>query len=148
MPSFDKLFSASKERPVVYKGQALWRVDHFPVLSGQTLKVTFEKTDSEWRQGIDLETDGQFEVNDQMIRGAFVLWQDTAPREVIVRVETKKGECLVKNVWDTGNGAIHFWHNGAAMIVEEISYGRRYRCNDGRADDDFDDLIFSIKLIE
>jgi hypothetical protein len=33
------------------------------------------------------------------------------------------------------------------MIVQEIAEGRRYRCNDGYPDDDFDGLIFRIERI-
>jgi len=32
------------------------------------------------------------------------------------------------------------------MIVEEIPSGRRYKCNDGRADDDFDEIVFRIEM--
>ena len=34
---------------------------------------------------------------------------------------------------------------GAAMIVEEIENGRRYRCNDWEPDEDFDDIIFTVQ---
>jgi hypothetical protein len=30
------------------------------------------------------------------------------------------------------------------MIVEEIENGRRYYCNDGHPDEDFDDIIFEL----
>jgi hypothetical protein len=33
------------------------------------------------------------------------------------------------------------------MIVEALPNGRRYRCNDGFADDDFDDLIFRLERV-
>ena len=53
----------------------------------------------------------------------------------------------VKNVWDVGNGVIESWHNGAAMIVELLPDGRRYLCNDGFADDDFDDIVFRLERV-
>jgi len=53
----------------------------------------------------------------------------------------------IKNVWDTGNGVIQSWYNGSAMVVEEIENGKRYRCNDGHPDNNFDDIVFSIKKI-
>ena len=103
---------------------------------------------SDWRQGVNLTTDGSFEVNDQGIKNSIVLWHDTAPSEVYVKIHSRQGECLVKNVWDVGDGVVHSWHNGAAMIVEEFQNGRQYKCNDGRADEDFDDLVFSIELVK
>jgi hypothetical protein len=148
MPSFDDLFSGSKGRPVFYKGHALWRVDRLDVPDGQRLRVTFESINSDWRQGISLKTDVGFEFNNQLIKKPIAIWQDTAPRETELTVRTKTGECLVKNMWDSGNGGVHFWHNGAAMIVEEIPGGKRYRCNDGHPDENFDDLVFTIEMID
>jgi hypothetical protein len=54
----------------------------------------------------------------------------------------------VKNVWDTGDGVTHSWLNGAAMIVDVDVSKRTYRCNDGFADDDFDDIIFRIERLD
>ncbi|MCB1117403.1 MAG: hypothetical protein KDK50_02345, partial [Chlamydiia bacterium] len=57
----------------------------------------------------------------------------------------------VQNFWEDVNHTntvyIDKAHNGAAMIVEEIPNGRRYRCNDGEPDDDFDDIVFTITRI-
>jgi hypothetical protein len=36
-------------------------------------------------------------------------------------------------------------HNGACMVVEEIEGGRHYRCNDNVPDDDFDDIVFTVR---
>ncbi len=141
---FEELFRKSNGQPVVYNGQMIHIFDRLRVKDGQVLKVTFESVRSEWRQGISLSTDGYFEVNNQQSKQV-VLWQDTAPREVFLTVRTQKGECALMNVWDTGSGLIHKGHNGAAMIVEVLPYGRRYRCNDGFADDDFDDLVFRVE---
>ena len=146
MPSFYNLFLKSKGQPVNYNGQVIQMVDRLTVVDGQQLKLTFESMDADWRQGVCLTTDGGFVVNNKIVKKATVVWFDSAPREVLLKVHTKKGECQVKNVWDTGDGVMHSWHNGAAMLVEEIASGRRYKCNDGQPDDDFDDLIFRIEL--
>ena len=53
----------------------------------------------------------------------------------------------IKNIWDPGDGTIFSWIGGAAMIVEEIENGRRYRCNDGHPDENFDDIIFTIQKL-
>jgi len=34
------------------------------------------------------------------------------------------------------------------MIVEKIEGGRRYRCNDGFPDEDFDDIIFTVRKLK
>jgi hypothetical protein len=138
----------SKGEPVIYNERVIQLFDRLKVTEGQQFKVTFESVNSDWRQGVRLTTDRGFEVNNQSVKQSIVLWHDTAPREVTLTIHTQKGECLVANVWDTGDGAMHSGHNGAAMIVEELNAGKRYRCNDGRADDDFDDLVFCIEPYE
>jgi hypothetical protein len=148
MPSFEELFRKSKGQPVEYNGQTIQMVDRVPVADGQQLRVVFESTNSVWKQGVYLTTDGTFEVNSQVMPKAVVLWQDTAPREVVLRIKSSKGECSIKNVWDVGNGTMDSWHHGAAMIVENHESYRRYRCNDGQPDDDFDDIVFRLELTE
>lgn len=145
MPSFEPLFRKSRGKPVEYKGRIIQLADRFPIQTGEVLRVVIESTDSDWRQGIALSTDGDFVVDGRAVGGDVVLWTDTAPPVVLVRVDATKGECRIKNVWDVGDGTVHSWHNGSAMIVDETSSGRRYRCNDGRPDEDFDDLVFRIE---
>jgi hypothetical protein len=103
----------------------------------------------EWRQGVALTFEGKFKILGQIIRRAIVLWCDTAdPQTVEFEVVGKPATIAVKNIWDVGNGVIDSWHNGAAMIVESVPNGRRYRCNDGFADDDFNDIVFRLERIE
>jgi hypothetical protein len=64
-----------------------------------------------------------------------------------VRIRSRDGVCQVKNVWDTGNGVMQSWHNGAAMIIHRGTSSTKYECNDGFPDDDFDDLVFRIELL-
>lgn len=101
----------------------------------------------EWRQGVALTFEGKFKILSQIIRRGIVLWCDTAPQTIDFEVMGKPSTIEVKNVWDVGDGVIHSWHNGAAMIVEPLADGRRYRCNDGFADDDFDDIVFRLERI-
>jgi hypothetical protein len=146
--SFEQLFRESKGKPIRYNGKLLQLVDRLTLTNGQQLKLTFESVSSQWRQGVCLKTDGGFIVNGQDLKKSVVLWHDTAPREMAFRVRTRKGFCDVKNVWDTGDGVMQSWHNGAAMRVEKTPSGRRYRCNDGQPDDDFDDIVFLIEVLK
>jgi len=75
------------------------------------------------------------------------LWQSLEWDTVDIELTGGATAVEVCNAWDCGNGVKQSWHNGAAMIVEEIPHGRRYRCNDGYADDDFDDIIFRLERL-
>ena len=72
--------------------------------------------------------------------------QDTAPVTSEFRVNSSDGLLSVKNVWDMGDGVMQSWRGGGAMIVEGDAGSRRYLCNDGEFDDDFDDLIFTLEI--
>lgn len=147
MTVFEELFLKSKGQPIDYNGRLVQMMDELPVGHRQKLRVTFESVNSDWRQGIALMTDGFFKFNGQRISNSIAIWQDTAPRVVELQVESKDRKCRVKNIWDVGDGVVHSWHNGAAMIVERDASRNRYLCNDGRADDDFDDLILELELL-
>jgi hypothetical protein len=147
MPSFQEMFEKSAGKPILYNGKTLVMLDDFPTEGSKNLRLFFEACNAEWRQGVALRFEGKFKVNGQVIRRGVVLWQDTAPQTVELKVIGKSSTIEVKNVWDVGDGVIHSWHNGAAMIVEPVPNGRRYRCNDGLADDDFDDIVFRLERV-
>lgn len=143
---FEKKFIGSQGMPVEYNGQKIFLSDPF-LHDNTNVKLTFEKTNSNWRQGIILKTKGCFEINSQRIKDVVVLWYDTAPRVVEFKVMSKEDFFRVKNIWDKGDGVIDSGHNGAAMYSEDIPNGKRYYCNDGYPDDDFDDLIFTLERV-
>ena len=149
MPSFGQLFMKSKGKSIQYEGRTLYLADRLEIVDGTVFNVRIESTNSRYRQGIDLVTTGSFEVNGMTHDKGFYLWADTAPNapELIqVVVHTTSGVIRVNNVWEDKRGTIHAWHNGAAMWIEELPNGRRYHCNDGDPDDDFDDIVFSVLL--
>ena len=148
MPCFDNMFAETEERPIEYEGNWIIRKDTFPVNEGERLCIVFESTDSEWTQGIGLWVEGgAIVVNAQRLE-EFNLWEDTAPTEVELTIFSTNRILYVKNVWKTPRGIVHSWTNGAAMIVDELPNGRRYRCNDGHPDDDFNDIVFRIERVE
>lgn len=121
---------------------------------GVALRLYHKDKHGKWRKGANPRHEGQFVLDDQLFSGkvsgktGISFWQskdwDTVEFEIVGDATTIE----VHNVWDCGNGVVHAWINGAAMIVEEIPNGRRYRCNDGFADDDFDDIVFRLERVE
>jgi hypothetical protein len=147
MPSFQAMFFAATGQPIEYKGELLRLVDLFPLDLARAIRVEFERTNSEWRQGIALDVDGELEVNGQKLGKSIVLWENTAPKPVDIQVIGACSHVTVHNVWDSGRGTIDAWHHGAAMIVHDTAGGRCYRCNDGHPDDNFDDVVFCITRV-
>ena len=145
MPSFEEMFAKSRGRPILHQGRTLSLVDEFPAEGAKTLRVTFESCNSEWRQGVAIGFSGSVKVNGHVLRKGIVLWHDTAPHAIDLQLIGDVHNIEIRNVWDLGDGVMQSGHNGAAMIVVPVDQGRKYECNDGKADDDFDDLVFRIE---
>lgn len=153
MPSFDKLFIQSKGQPILYTGKTLQLADKFPVSNKDVLTITFEKSKSDCRQGVCIDITGHCEIDGKVFKQGkgvmTALWADTADNPTQIKVFTKSDCVWIKNIWESaGNENKKFvdsGHNGAAMIVQEIENGRRYQCNDGTPDEDFDDIVFTVK---
>lgn len=119
------------------------KIDVLPVVDGESLALTFENTDSPWRQGVWLMTDGGLMVNHTQC-ASVQLWQDTAPNPVLIGCRTQSGRLHIYNIWDRGRGReSQSWSSG--MLIEELPNGRRYRCNDIGFATDFSKLIFRIE---
>ena len=155
MPSFEQMFQREVNgkievcRSVDFEGDQVFLWDELDVSGCPRLRFTFLGTASKWRQGVRLSTrrDGEcLIVNEHRIDHprSLVLWSDTAPEAVEIELIGRPESQVVVNVWDTGNGVTQTGHNGAAMKIRETPAGRRYDCNDGFPDSDFDDLVFQI----
>lgn len=143
---FEDFFNKSQGKPFIYKGREVKMSDKITLIASNVLlQIEFISTDSDWRQGIVLQTKGEFEVNGQKLLNKIVLWEHTAPKQVKLAVKSKDKILFIYNVWDTGDGTMHYGHNGGAMYIEEKSGIRIYNCNDGYADDDLNDLIFTMQ---
>jgi hypothetical protein len=145
---FEKLFIEAKGQPISYQGKELTMVDKLNLPSSRVgLKVSFLSTDSNWKQGIVFQTKGEFEVNGQKLHSKIVLREDTAPKELLLLVSSKDKVLVTYNVWQTEDGTTHYWHNGGAMYIIEKEGVRTYNCNDGYADDDLNDLVFTVQFV-
>ena len=148
---FSKLFRESNTQPVQWRGRTLMMWDHIQLPDTECrLRYRLVSVNSEWKQGIAIQTDGSLEFDDGQKYGKdwVVIWWEGKPIEQEFVCLSKRKVLDVKNVWDTGSGCIDSWCNNAAMWVEEIEAGYRYHCNDGRYDEDFDDIIFEIHMLD
>ncbi|MEP6675850.1 MAG: hypothetical protein ABJA78_11865 [Ferruginibacter sp.] len=144
---FQSLFLKSEGKPIIYNGKEIIMVDRISLLTDNiAVKVTFIATNSKWKQGIVLQTKGEFDVNAQQLPNRIVLWEDKAPKENFLTIRSKDKILNIYNVWKTEDGTIHYWHNGGAMNMETINEVRIYNCNDGFPDEDFDDLVFKVEI--
>ena len=115
-----------------------------------SVRMVHKSQDGKWVHGATQKETGKIIYTGEALDGttAIVFWQsvkgDTAEFEILGDASTLQ----VVNVWDCGNGVVELMHNCAAMIVDDLSNGRRYHCNDGFPDDDFDDIVFRLERVE
>lgn len=146
---FETLFERSNHEPIEYDGKIVSHADTVKIPIGRTkFIVRFEQVNSDWEQGIFVKGQGPFTINKEVMATGFYLWHSTSPTIVECEAQSETGEFKVWNTWRVNGGPMQYGHNGAAMYFEEIPNGKRYFCNHGYPDDDFDDLIFTIEIIE
>ncbi len=156
MTSFETFFRNSKGKPIEYKGKVLVLADKFPIANGDKLIISIESTNSKYRQGFSIDVTGKCEYMGNMYEKGkginMLFWENTLPKQAELTVFTKEGFVWIVNFWEEtnhlGTKSRHKGHNGAAMIIEEIENGKRYRCNDGHPDEDFDDIIFTVQRLK
>mgnify|MGYP001393686477 CR=1 FL=1 len=137
-PIFSKAF---KEKGI--ENVVKW--DVFPVSSGEILRLTFESSSGEAKQGVWLKSDKGIRLNSEVYKSV-ELWIDTAPKEVTFECITDDGLLSLYNIWDSGRGKeSQAWSSG--MLIEELPKGRRYKCNDLGFETSFQKLVFRIERI-
>ncbi|MDR0518307.1 MAG: hypothetical protein LBH25_14840 [Fibromonadaceae bacterium] len=153
MPSFEQDFIKSKGMSIKYKDVELIGADRIPVQKKFSGALKLISTNSEWRQAMCLAAlDGKLSIFSQKEK-RFIVWADDLKDEVLhFEGVSKSSQLLVYNAWENiawnNMPFTNFWTHGAAMIVEVNGNTRRYRCNDGHPDDNFDDIIFEVTIDE
>lgn len=170
MPSFQAMFEESKGQPVAYQGHTLVLGDFCPTQGATRFRLVVESCKATRRQGVALDLvhrgqngkwrrgaspthDGEFVVNGQVCSGrkGIFFWQEDVPGSVEFEVRGDPDGVDVFNVWEgqnhLGKRFMDSRRHGAAMMVEELPNGRRYRCNDGEPDEDFDDIVFRLERV-
>lgn len=146
MSRIEQLFKEAKGQTIQLEGRTLVMMDRFELEANEAFELEFEATKSDWRQGVAVKHKGLIRLEGNMMKGPLHLWSDTAPKKVHLANAGDPVSILIYNLWDVGDGVAHSWHNGGAMDIEYGEGFRRYHCNDGYPDEDFDDLIFKISM--
>jgi hypothetical protein len=118
-----------------------------PVAAGKSAHVVLERSDSRWRQGVRLVTDGVLRVAG-LEAPQLDLWIDTAPPAVEVECVQTDGLLRFYNIWQSGrHPGVESRSATSGMVVEDLDDGwRRYSCSDIGANPDFEKLVFRIAI--
>ncbi len=152
MIDLSELLDEAEGKPVKYKGQELIRADRVKIDKHFKAEIELISVDSQWRQGISVRTKGKIDAGDGLIGPKHIFWQElwTELNEgaILIKGESKNGILLIYNSWEW-EGCQESWVNNGAMIKETVGKNEYiYHCNDRDWDDDFDDLVFRLKILE
>ena len=116
---------------------------------GEIFRLVFESVRSEWEQSVTLVTDKAVIVDNTQYKKGLIVHYSLSHPSLSLIARTREGMLWVWNSWQYRDKQqilrTESHLNYAGMIVEDISNGFRYRCNEGRDDDDYDDLVFRIE---
>ena len=146
---FQRAFERSNGNPIEYSGRIIQLFDLFPVKYGERLQIVVESVNSDYPQVIQLE--GRIVLDgERHEKSCIYVDSNKLPFETEVTSRKRNGYLWVCNGWtkSTSHRKVDWSEGGAAMIVEELSNGRRYNCNDFQLNDDFNDLIFRIERVK
>ncbi len=136
---------------VVYKGETMHLYDHVDFKKGDRLAIKILSTNSPHKQIIGLMViEPKYKKLLQLngIKNAgFHLSKDTFPKDGAEVEVLNDIKLSIGNAWQEADSSI-IWRacQNAAMKIKVNGNTRTYYCNDGDHDEDFDDLIFEIKV--
>ena len=131
--------------------------DRVALRLGERALVTIEAVNSPYPQGVGFGRGAEV-YGERVDRG--VVWdyfsvpperrsavRNELPFSFEVVCRNKSGHLLFYNMTEY-MGRADWWSGGSAMWIEELPDGRRYHCNDADLDDDFEDLVFTVRQVE
>lgn len=148
---FEEIFKASNWEAVEHTGKLIRIGDVLPISSDiKSYQIIFESMNSNWEQGVFISCKkAHFLINDkeEKINGIHFWFNESPMLNSFKILNQPNSELKVWNIWRIDNGPMSYGHNGAALYAEEFENGKRFYCNDGYPDDDFEDLVFQIKWL-
>jgi hypothetical protein len=144
------LFAEARSSVVEWDGGHAYAVYELVDVPEQLI-VEFGDAKASPVQGLRLKIRGGSLLVNGMKTDDLLLWRETAPDRVIVRVE-RRGSARVSlkawNVWRGGSDVVQAWLGNAGMRVESGDDGRHVelRCSDGVGPVAFDDLQVRLNL--
>lgn len=157
MPIFSKMFEKTESNFIDYNGKKVIQLDKIESFDKFKITLKLLSTNSQWKQAIAIKIHTGSMTVDNIIKGKyFLFWEDDLRLEpentVVIYGKTKDNFISVWNACEVihstpfnSSKCTEAWTMGCAMIKGENGV---YYCNDFDLNDDFDDLIFQIKVEE
>ncbi|MCB0400029.1 MAG: hypothetical protein KDD26_10495 [Winogradskyella sp.] len=144
--SISEEFIKAKGKPIIYNDKKLRMQAEFAFSDNQIeFKLEIMKTNSEMRQGLIVASEGDIIINNKTY-SKIILWEDTAPKEVLLTVKSKDKRFSVYNVWQKEQRT-EAWYNDSYMeLLKKINNSYFFSCSDGKINSMEKTLDFKIEF--
>lgn len=139
------VFASARAPRIDWEGEHVYAIYEMTP-APQRLTVELLNATSSPVQGLSVKvTGGTLEV-DGVAAPEMLLWHDTVPGKVVVRVKSDRGKKVSLKIWNIwrgtvgGVGVTQAWLGNAGMRVYHDGEELLLRCSDGEGPIDFDDL--------
>lgn len=152
MIDFSELFIEAKGEPIEYMGETLYMSDEIKVKENFVATIELISTNSNYRQGVSFCTEGVIDAGDGAVGKKHIFWEELWTKmnlgPIKIKGKSKNGIFIVYNSCQR-DGCTESWTCNCAMKKEVISKNEYiYHCNDWQWDEDFDDIVFRVKILE
>jgi hypothetical protein len=127
-------------------GRDVLAVDVIAVEPGDLIEVRFVRSEGLARRGLWLGTNGSLEIADTKTPQV-LLWNDTAPEIVTIRVTSTDGFVRLYNIWESSRGRQSLTPR-AGMVAETVGNITTYACTDPLGEGpSFGQLVVALRVI-
>jgi hypothetical protein len=147
------LFTSAKSPKIDWNGEPAYAIYEI-IPAPNSVIVDFLKATSSPVQGLILKAQNALLEVAGSRMPEVVLWRDTAPDRIAVRVEPKLGKkasLKLWNVWRISTGGVqvmHAWLGNSGMRIDKSVDGKELylRCSDGEGPVDFGDIEIRLSI--
>jgi hypothetical protein len=150
-PLIDR-FVRARSNEIEYRGHSLFSAYKLEQVShGAVIRIRWIHAKSNPTQGLQLHSrPGALEIEGHASKHV-VLWRDTAPDHVTLRVvskpRTKPTDIIIRNTWKQSRGETKTSLGNAGIMVNNIGDELILNCSDGDGPPQFDDLVVALQIV-
>lgn len=146
-----EIFAAAQAPCIDWEGEPAYAIyEMTPAPDG--LVVEFLNAANSPVQGLTLKARGGILEVNGVEASEMLLWHDTAPRKVSVRVRPENGKRVSLKLWNVWRGVMggsdvtQAWLGNAGMRIDQKDKELMLRCSDGEGPVDFGDLEVRVTI--
>lgn len=148
------MFVAAQAPQISWEGQPAYAIYEIaPIPSSVIVEFLYARQSP--AQGLTLKVNGGMLAVDGIEASEMLLWRDTAPSKVTVRLTSEAGKRATLKLWNIWRGSIggvdvtQAWLGNAGMRVDQSEDRRELLvcCSDGEGLVDFGNLEFRVTLV-